>query len=257
MVVIITGASTGIGAALALEYGRRGHKVGLVARRAALLEEVSAQITTAGGTVAWVAADVTRRSDLADAIAQIEAKLGPCDLLVANAGMGEPTPAHKVQIDTMERILDLNIKGVLFAIGAVLPGMVARKSGHIAAVSSVAGFRGLPGTGAYSASKACVTTLLESFRVDLKRHGIAVTSINPGFIKTPMTAKNKFPMPFLITAAQAATVIANGLERRRGELTFPFPMKVLMHLARILPNWLYDLVITRDRRRTRCGRRGA
>jgi short-subunit dehydrogenase len=156
-----------------------------------------------------------------------------------------PTPAHKVPIDTIERILDLNVKGVLYAIGAVLPGMLTRKSGHITAVSSVAGFRGLPGTGGYSASKACVTTLLESFRVDLRRRGIAVTSINPGFIETPLTAPNKFPMPFLMKADRAARIIADGLESRPAELTFPWPMKLLMHFARIVPNWLYDLVIVR------------
>ncbi len=243
MVVIITGASTGIGAALALEYGRRGHKVGLVARRADLLAEVAEQVRAAGGTAAFAAADVTRRSDLTEAIGQIEASLGPCDLLVANAGSGEPTPAHKSPIDTIERILDLNVKGVLFAIGAVLPGMVERKSGHIAAVSSVAGFRGLPGSGGYSASKAYVTTLLESFRVDLKRRGVAVTSINPGFIATPLTAPNRFKMPFLMGADRAARIIADGLDHRPAELTFPFPMKVLMNLARLVPNWLYDLVI--------------
>jgi short-subunit dehydrogenase len=112
-------------------------------------------------------------------------------------------------------------------------------------VSSVAGFRGLPGTGGYSASKAYVTTLLESFRVDLRRRGVAVTSINPGFIETPLTAKNAFPMPFLMKVDRAARIIADGLESRPAELTFPLPMKLLMNLARLIPNWLYDLVIRR------------
>ncbi len=244
-VVIITGASTGIGAALAVEYGRRGWGVGLVARRAELLVDVAAQVRTAGGRAAHAAADVTDRGALGAAVAQLEAELGPCDLLVANAGIGGPTPAHKVPIEAIEQILDLNVRGVLYAIGAVLPGMVVRKSGHIAAVSSVAGFRGLPGTGAYSASKACVTTLLESFRIDLKRRGVAVTSINPGFIETPLTAVNKFPMPFLMKADRAARLIADGLQRCPAELTFPWQMKVLMHLARLLPNWLYDAIILR------------
>ncbi len=244
-VTFITGASTGIGAALAVEFGCRGHKVGIIARRPELLAEVAKQVEAAGGKAAYAAADVTRRSDLAEAIASLEAQLGPCDLLVANAGIGEPTPAQKAPIEAIERILDLNVRGVLYAIGAVLPGMVARKSGHIAAVSSVAGFRGLPGTGGYSASKAYVTTLLESFRVDLKRKGVAVTSINPGFIETPLTSVNKFPMPFLMKTDRAARIIADGLERRRAEITFPLPMKLLMNFARLLPNWLYDLIIHR------------
>lgn len=244
-VTIITGASSGIGAALAIELGRRGHRVGLIARRAELLVEVAKQVEAAGGKAAYAVADVTHRTDLAAACAKLEAELGPCDLLVANAGSGGPTPAHKVPIEAIEQILDLNVRGVLYAIGAVLPGMVERKSGHIAALSSVAGFRGLPGTGAYSASKAYVTTLLESFRLDLKRKNIAVTSINPGFIATPLTEVNKFKMPFLLTAEQAARIIADGLERRPAELTFPWQMKFLMNVARILPNWLYDAVIGR------------
>lgn len=244
-VTIITGASTGIGAALAVELGRRGHRVGLIARRVELLAEVAKQVEAAGGKAAYVAADVTQRVSITEACAALEAQLGPCDLLVANAGSGEPTPAQKNPIEAIERILDLNVRGVLYAIGAVLPGMLARKSGHLAAVSSVAGFRGLPGTGGYSASKAYVTTLLESFRVDLRRRGIAVTSINPGFIETPLTSVNKFPMPFLLKVEVAARIIADGLERRPAELTFPFRMKVLMNLARVLPNWLYDAVINR------------
>lgn len=244
-VTIITGASTGIGAALGVELGRRGHKVGLIARRAELLIEVAARVEAAGGKAAWAAADVTQRESLEAALRELEAKLGPCDVLVANAGSGEPTPAHKVPIDAIERILDLNVKGVLYAIGAVLPGMVARKSGHITAVSSVAGFRGLPGTAGYSASKAYVTTLLEGFRQDLRRFNIAVTSINPGFIETPLTEVNKFPMPFIMPVDRAARIIADGLEARPAELTFPWQMKFLMNLARVMPNWLYDLVITR------------
>lgn len=244
-VVIITGASTGIGAALAIEYGRRGYAVGLVARRAELLQEVAERVEATGGRAGWAVADVTDRAAITAAIHKLEAQLGPCDLLVANAGSGEPSPAHKVPVETIEKILDLNVRGVLYAVGAVLPGMVERKSGHVAAVSSVAGFRGLPGTGAYSASKAYVTTLLESFRLDLKRKGIAVTSINPGFIETPLTSVNKFPMPFLMKVERAATIIADGLQRRPAELTFPWQMKWLMHVARVLPNWLYDLIIHR------------
>lgn len=244
-VTLITGASTGIGAALALELAKRGHRVGLIARRPDLLIEVVAKIEGAGGKAAWAVADVTRRAELAEACAKLEAELGPCDLMVANAGSGGPTPAHKTPIEAIEHILDLNVRGVLYAIGAVLPGMVARKSGHIAAVSSVAGFRGLPGTGGYSASKAYVTTLMESFRIDLKRSNIAVTSINPGFIDTPLTAVNRFPMPFLMSAERAARIIADGLERRRSELTFPWQMKLLMNLARLLPNWIYDAMIGR------------
>ena len=244
-VTIITGASTGIGAALALELAARGHAVGLIARRPELLAELALKIEASGGKVAYAPADVTDRLDVADAVAKLERTLGPCTLFVANAGIGGPTPAHKANFDDVGRIVNVNIDGVLHSIAAVLPGMVARGNGHIAAVSSVAGFRGLPGSAAYSATKAFVTTFLESFRLDLRSRGIAVTAIHPGFIETPLTSKNKFKMPWLMKADKAARIIANGLEKRRSEVTFPWQMYLLMHLARIAPNWLYDAVIGR------------
>lgn len=244
-VSIITGASTGLGAALALELASRGHAVGLIARRPELLAALTAKIEAAGGKAAYAAADVTDRRDIGEAVAILERTLGPCTLFVANAGVGGPTPAHKANFDEIGRIVKVNIDGVLHSIEAVLPGMVARGSGHIAAVSSVAGFRGLPGTAAYSASKSFVTTFLESFRVDLQKRGIAVTAIHPGFVETPLTAKNRFSMPFLMKSDRAARIMADGLERRKSEITFPWQMYLLMHFARLVPNWLYDLAIGR------------
>lgn len=244
-VTIITGASTGIGEALALELARRGHAVGLVARRAELLAEVAAKIEGAGGKAAFAAADVTRRDELAAAVAELEAKLGPCDLVVANAGSGTPTHAKKNPVAEIEWMIDINIRGVLYALGAVLPGMVERGRGHLAVVSSVAGFRGLPGHAGYSASKAYVTTMLESYRVDLRGLGVACTAIHPGYIDTPLTRKNKFKMPWLMPPERAARIIADGLERRKAEITFPWQMYLLMHFARLVPNWLYDRVVGR------------
>ncbi len=244
-VTIITGASTGIGEALALELARRGHAVGLVARRAELLAEVVAKIEAAGGKAAYATADVTHRDEVTAALAELESKLGPCDLVVANAGSGTPTNARKNPVAEIEWMIDINIRGVLYALGAVLPGMVERKRGHLAVVSSVAGFRGLPGHAGYSASKSYVTTLLESFRVDLRGVGVACTAIHPGYIDTPLTRKNKFKMPWLMPAERAARIIADGLDRRKAEITFPWQMYLLMHFARLVPNWIYDRIVGR------------
>lgn len=244
-VVLITGASTGIGNALAREYARRGWSVGLVARRAELLDALASDLRAAGAQAHWHAADVTDPEAIRAAAVGIAAALGPIDLLVANAGAGHPTRAHLVPIDTWMQVLRLNVDGAIYSAGAVLPDMVARGSGHVAVVSSVAGFRGLPGSAAYSASKAAVTTFFESLRVDLRRSGVAVTTIHPGFVATPLTARNRFPMPFVMPAERAARIIADGLDRRRADITFPWQMRLLMGWVRFFPNALYDAVVSR------------
>jgi short-subunit dehydrogenase len=243
-VAIVTGASTGIGAALARELARRGFAVGLIARRVELLEQLAAEIRGAGGTAAAASADVTDRAATTTAVQALEAALGPCDLLVANAGSGNPTPAVRLPVDTILDTMRLNYDGVVHAVFAALPGMLERRRGHVAVVSSVAGFRGLPTHGGYCASKAAVSTLFESLRPELAAAGIAATAIHPGFVETPLTARNRFPMPFIMTAERAARIIADGLAARRADVTFPWQLRVAMGWAgRWMPNWLWDLAV--------------
>lgn len=241
-VAIITGASSGIGAALARELARRGWKVGVIARRQELLDALVADIAQAGGHAAAATADVTDRAAIEAAITGLEVALGPCDLLVANAGTGYPTPAYKNPVDGILSMMRLNYDGAVYAAGAVLPGMLERKSGRLAVVSSIAATRGLPKTGAYSATKAAVTTLWESMRIDLRKTGVKCTTIHPGFVATELTAKNKFAMPFLMPVEKAARICADGLEAGAVDITFPWQMSWLSRLMRRLPNWIWDRI---------------
>jgi short-subunit dehydrogenase len=237
-VAILTGASSGIGKAMAIDLAKQGAKVGLIARRANLLEELASQIRSSGGKVAAAPADVTDWPQTRDAIAKIEAELGPTDLMIANAGLGVPTPldaeGHARDAgDTMR----INVIGVIHALAAVIPGMIERKKGHLAAISSLAAYVSLPGESAYCASKAAVNSYMSGLRTQLRPKGIKVTTICPGFIATPMTAKNDFAMPGLLTAEAASERMLCALANGREIYNFPWITVQLIRLARWMPEW--------------------
>jgi short-subunit dehydrogenase len=237
-VAVVTGASSGIGHALARELARQGAKVGLVARRREPLAALAEEIKQAGGTAALATADVTEREPTVSAIRQMAAELGPIDLLVANAGVGVPTVLAPMNVSDLEKMFRVNVFGVIYAIEAVIPEMLARKKGHIAAVSSLAGYKGLPGESGYSSSKAAVNNFMEGLRIQLRGKGIVVTTICPGFVKTPMTAVNKFHMPFLLEAEEAARRMVRALLRKKKVYNFPWQMSLLLKLTRWLPDWV-------------------
>jgi short-subunit dehydrogenase len=238
--ILITGASSGIGSALAEEMAQRGMAVGLVARRETELKELCEKINAAGGQAAWAVGDVTSLESITQAVQHLENTLGPVEILVANAGISARSLTADPEIEQLRKVMDVNYFGAIHSAKAVLPGMVERKRGHLVVISSVAGFRGLPKSAAYSSSKAAISTYWESQRIELINQGIACTSINPGYIKTPLTDKNKHPMPFLISVEKAAITMADGILSRRKVLTFPWRMRFVMGLARLLPVWLYD-----------------
>jgi short-subunit dehydrogenase len=237
-VAVITGASSGIGWALANVLAAEGCKVGLVARRREQLEALAQEISQAGGTAAIAAADVAERAQVLAAVHDVSARLGPVDLLVANAGVGAPTLLEPMNVLDIEKMIRVNLLGVVYAIEAVLPSMLQRGQGHIAAVSSLAAYKGLPGESAYCASKAAVNTYMEGLRIQLRGRGIAVTTICPGFVKTPMTEVNQFHMPWLLKADEAAHRMARALRRRRKVYNFPWQTALLMKITRWLPDWV-------------------
>jgi short-subunit dehydrogenase len=238
-VTVITGASSGIGWSLARELARDGCKVGLIARRQDKLTALADEIRKTGGIAATAEADVGNQEQALTAVRQIRETLGPIDLLIANAGVGKPTILDPVNMSDVEEMFRVNLMGVIYTLHAVLPEMLQRGQGHLAAVSSLGSYKGLPAESAYCASKAAVNTYLEGLRIQLRGRGIAVTTICPGFVKTPMTAINDFAMPFLMDADEAARRIVAALKKRKKVFDFPWPMKVLTKwLLPVLPDWI-------------------
>jgi short-subunit dehydrogenase len=237
-VAVITGASSGIGAALAKALALQGCKVGLVARRADRLQSLAGEIRQAGGAAAFAAADVGDRAAAGAAVREVGRSLGPVDLLIANAGVGVPTVLEPFNVEATERMFRVNVLGVVYAVEAVLPEMLRRGRGHLAAVSSLAAYKGLPGESGYCASKAALNTYMEGLRIQLRPRHIAVTTVCPGFVETPMTAVNQFHMPWLLSADEAARRIVRALDRRRKVYNFPWQTALLMRATRWLPDWV-------------------
>lgn len=234
---VVTGASSGIGRAVAVALAARGAKVGLVARREQLLEETADQIRRAGGKAEIAAADITDRPAVLAAVAGLKQKLGPVDLMFANAGLGVYSGAYDMNVPVVEQMVHVNFLGVVYAFEAVMADMIDRKRGHLVAVSSLAAFKGLPGSAGYSATKAAVNNYCESLRIELRGSGVAVTCVCPGFIDTAMTATNDRPMPMLMTAEEGGRRILTALHRRPGVFSFPWPMRALMQVAKYAPDW--------------------
>jgi short-subunit dehydrogenase len=231
----ITGASTGIGRALAIALAGRGVKVAASARSAERLAELARDHPG----ITPLPLDVTDAAAVARAARDVAATLGPLGLVVLNAGVWEPMSARSFSAAKAQRSMAVNYLGVVNGIEAVLPRMLERGAGHIAMVASVAGYRGMGPTAAYGPTKAAVINLAETLRNDLAARGVAVSVINPGYVETPMTSVNKFPMPFIISAEDAARRIIRGLERGKFEIAFPWQLVALMKLGRLMPNPLF------------------
>lgn len=242
---MVTGASSGIGEALAREVARRGARVGLTARRGDFLERLADEIQAAGGAAIWSAADVMDEAASSAALRELRERLGPLDVFVANAGIGLATPAGGFSAELVARIVETNLLAVARGIEEVLPEMLERGSGRIVGVSSLAGYRGLPDYSGYSASKAGVTAMLEGLRVELRPKGVDVIVVHPGYVRTPMIEHADRPLPFVVEADRAARIIANGIASRRRRIDFPWPMTWLAGMGRFLPAWAYDLSVAR------------
>jgi short-subunit dehydrogenase len=247
--VFLTGASSGIGEALARHYAGEGAVLGLFARRADKLRELQLSLPSPSQTYAG---DVRDLAALGVAAEDFIARHGVPDIVIANAGVSYGTVTEEARDAAVFReTLDINTLGLVHTFQPFVAPMRARGSGTLVGIASVAGFRGLPGASAYSASKAAAISYLEALRVELHGSGVQVTTICPGFIATPMTARNPYPMPFIIEADDAARRFARVIAAGKGYAVVPWQMAILGRLLKTIPNALYDAVASKRKRKPR------
>lgn len=237
--IVITGASSGLGAALAAHYATSGTQLHLQGRDEKRLETVAQSCRAKGATVNAAVLDVTDANAMQRWLEQAD-EATPVDLVIANAGISAGTGKIGESAEQLRRIFSTNIDGTINTLQPLIPRMVARKRGQMAVMSSLAGLRGMPSCPSYSASKACVRIYGESLRGWLGAQGVEVSVICPGYIKTPMTEVNNFPMPFLMTAEKAAEKIAHGLEHNQSRIAFPLALYLPLWLITCLPVALTD-----------------
>ncbi len=253
--VFITGASSGIGAALAAHYAAQGCTLGLLGRRADALEALAASLPNPGRHRCY-AADVTDHAALRNAAESFLAHAGGCDIVIASAGISHGTITELAEdLPVFESIVATNVTATVATFSPFIAAMRAQGSpARLVGIGSVAGVRGLPGAGAYSASKAAVRVYCESLRVELRGSGIRVVTIAPGYIDTPMTQKNKYAMPFLMPPEAFAATAARCIERGDSYRVIPWQMGLVARGLRMLPNWLYDKAFARAPHKARKGK---
>lgn len=247
-IVWVTGASSGIGRATARAFAERGWRVAATARRAEALDELARETNGMLGDVTPYPGDVCDQPGVADIVQRIESDLGPIGCAILNAGTHFPLNAIDFNAETLRRTLELNVMGTAHGLEHLIPRMVRRGSGRIYLVASIAGYGGMPTAAAYGASKAALINLAEALHVGLAPHGITVGVVNPGFVRTPLTQNNRFPMPFLMPVEKAAARLVDGVLDGRFEIAFPTRLAWLMKLVRALPYALYFPLVERATR---------
>jgi short-subunit dehydrogenase len=245
-VAVVTGAASGMGRALCQELAREDVRLGLIDRDGQGLASLETELRQKGAICNLIVADVSDRQAVRAAIEAIRGELGGIDLLVACAGITGTTLVDDLAVERTEAILRVNMLGVVYALDAVLPDMIARRRGHIVALSSLAGCRGMPFSAAYSASKAALMTYLESLRPPLRRRGIAVTTVLPGFVRTPLMVNAPVQPPMAMMEPEAAARhILRAIRRRSRVYSFPWSTSLLLRVLGLLPPWLYDWCMAR------------
>ena len=256
MNIFLTGASSGIGQALAKEFAANGATLGLVARREDKLKELIAELPNPELHTAIVC-DVTDRDRLIEEARKFDEACGGVDIAVACAGISVGVKTqYREDLDVFDKVFDTNVFAMASTFHAFIDPMIKRKRGTLVGIASVAGIRGLPGSEAYCASKSAAITYCESLRVEMQKYGVKVVTISPGFVKTPLTARNPYKMPFIMEpeafAKEAVKVIMVG----KKYATIPWEMGVLSKILRLIPNWLFDKILASRKQKPRSGTAG-
>ena len=239
-VILITGASTGIGKEMAKMLAKENCSLALIARRGELLDELAGQIKTENQNIKTFECDVAKPEEVKKVFTGVREHFKKIDVAILNAGVGSKSSAKDYKYEYAKKSFDVNVLGIVNCVENLLPDFIERKDGMIVGVSSLADSRGWQGSGFYCASKAAATILLENLRVELKPFNIKVITVKPGFVETPMTEKNKFPMPFLMGAEKAAKIIIGGIKKEKRTIQFPLPTVLSAKLMQIVPDFLFD-----------------
>ena len=241
--ILITGASTGIGRAIGEKLLNVNCNLILIARRDDKISKWVGESKNLKAQILILKNDVTDKTNVALTYKKIEEKFNTVDVVILNSGIGESITPKNFNSQAAEKIINTNFLGVVYWIEQILPNMLEQGKGIIAPVSSLADNRGYSGSGFYCASKAALSIFAEGLAIDLKKHGIKVLTIKPGFVKTPMTDKNKFKMPFMISAEKSAAYIISGIKKEKTIIQFPLPTVLGSKIIGLLPNWFYKLLV--------------
>lgn len=246
--ILITGASSGIGKAVVYNLAQKNCRLAICSRNEHKLNEIRNDLSSINNKILPVKCDVAIKDSVDNAHSRIISEFGEIDIAILNSGIGKTGTPETFNSKDAEDIINTNLLGIVYWIEKILPQMLLRKDGIIAGVSSLADNRGFSGSGFYTSSKAAVSIFLEGLRIELKKKGISVFTIKPGFVRTPMTDQNKFEMPFLMEPDKAAELIIKGMEKEKKIIQFPFPTVLITRLIGLLPQSVYEFLTSFDKR---------
>ena len=236
--IFLTGASAGIGWALAEALATPGTVLGLAARREDRLIALKARVEALGAVGHVFTVDVRNAAGMGEAVGEFAGRAGRLNMIIANAGISQPDGLGEGDASMANHVIEVNVQGVLNTLLPAIPLMRAAGCGHLVSIGSVAGFRGLPGKGAYCSSKAAVKMMMDAWRPMLKKDGIRVTTICPGWVESEMTKTNRYPMPFILPTEKAARLIVHALEQDRRTYIFPWQMRLIVPFMKLVPDWI-------------------